>query len=96
MAPSRFSGVDAALGEMSPFHTVNGVYAEGVDTPLCVFAAVASRGTVHPVVHADWPELLVVDAPWQVVTDTRGRVIRWSSATTPAAAAGWYVYLREP
>ena len=51
---------------------------------------------MHPVIHADGPELLVVDAPWQVVTDTRGRVIRWSSATTPAAAAGWYVYLREP
>ena len=37
-----------------------------------------------------------VDAPWQVVSNTRGRVNKVIFSDDPAAAAGWYVYLREP
>ncbi|MBP2416870.1 hypothetical protein ACFFOM_15380 [Microlunatus capsulatus] len=37
-----------------------------------------------------------VDAPWRVVANTRGNVNKVIFSDEPAAAAGWYVYLRKP
>jgi hypothetical protein len=37
-----------------------------------------------------------VDSPWRVVVNARGRVNKVIFSDDPAAAAGWYVYLRKP
>lgn len=36
------------------------------------------------------------EAPWRVVANTRGRVNKLLFDADPAAAAGWYAYLRKP